>query len=104
MVENDVINRLLEREHRAFEILLESQGEASRRITRAHTQAEETFRQQCDALAVSLDSDFKAAQENLRSEKERHSVEYRARLESLQGDRASFNALLDSLFFEGQRG
>jgi vacuolar-type H+-ATPase subunit H len=101
MEENDVINRLLEREHRAFEILLESQGEASRRVTRAHAQAEETFRQRYDALAASLDSDFKAAQQSLRSERERHSAEYRTRLESLQGDRASFNALLDSLFFEG---
>ncbi|MDR3312032.1 MAG: hypothetical protein LBS64_02740 [Spirochaetaceae bacterium] len=98
MQENDVINRLLEREHRAFEILLESQAEASRRITRTRAEAEETFKSRYETLIAGLESEYRAARERLERTHQTQTAEYCGRLESLEADTGSFNTLLGALF------
>ncbi len=99
MAETDVIGHLLDIEHQAAELLLDTQTEADRRISEARTAADAEYKSQYEQMIIELDAWFAEQSRVVTSE---HSVlmdTYRSSVDNTQTDVESFNRLLDSLLF-----
>ncbi|AEE17126.1 hypothetical protein [Treponema brennaborense] len=99
MAETDVIGHLLNIEHQAAELLLDTQTEADRRLTEARAKADAEYKTQYEQLIRRLEAEYAAAAAEIEKNHSGIMHEYRNTVDATETDPVSFGALLDSLLF-----
>ena len=59
MTETDVIGHLIDIEHQAAELLLDTQTEADRRITEAKAKADAMYKEQYESMIAEFENKYK---------------------------------------------
>ena len=99
MTEIDVISHLVEIEHQAAELLLDTQIEADRRTTEAKTKATAEYKERYESIIKELEAQYIADASSI--DKKHNSVmeDYKHAIDCTQVDTDKFNQLLDKLLF-----
>lgn len=98
VAEQDVIGHLIDVERQAYDLLLEAQTEADRRIKAARESAEADYRAACVSMIASLDAAYASAVQECDEAKKKEFDAFKERLEAITKNQAALNACLESIF------
>ncbi len=96
--EVNVINHLLNVEHKASELISGAQAEADKRIAASRAQAEAEYKKQYDVVIAGFEADYKSRTAELAREHSETISRYKSDVQNSEQDIQPFTKLLDTLF------
>lgn len=99
MTETDVIGHLIDIEHQAAELLLDTQTEADRRVTEAKAKADAMYKEQYESMIAELENKYKEEATAVENGHDTVMKKYCDSVDCTATDTVAFNALLDKLLF-----
>lgn len=97
--EVDIIRHLLDVEHNASSMLVDSQKEADKRTSAARAKADADFKSQYSQICLKIESDEKSEKENLNSKHNEVISKFKEGLDCIPKQVEPFNNLLEKILF-----